>query len=372
MTASRVSSLAQWFQQIEQDIEQQADQKAGQKAALEASSNPIRELQPVSGDASFRRYFRVSTPRRSYILMDAPPEQESCVPFMRVAHILARVGVNVPSIYAVDETQGFMCLDDFGDTLLWRKLDQTQAAERGNQSAEPDAHSLYHAAFGELLKIQSAPVEGLPPYDKALLQREMELFRDWFCQRLLGLKLDARDNQLLDQVFARLSERALRQPRVCVHRDYHSRNLMYLPGGELGVLDFQDAVQGAVSYDLVSLLRDCYIAWPRQKVDAWALDYARLAHDQGVLEQLDPPAFLQDFHLMGMQRHLKAIGIFARLQLRDGKPAYLQHIPRTLSYVREVAAEHASLQAFGGWLEQQVLPDLARALQPGGGNGTQA
>ena len=192
----------------------------------------------------------------------------------------------------------------------------------------------------------------------------MALFRDWFCTSLLGLVPGREDSLLLERSFSVLSQAALGQQQMCVHRDYHSRNLLYRGENPPGVLDFQDAVIGPVTYDLVSLLKDCYIAWPRERVNGWALEYAGLAKQQGILENFAPETFLRDFDLMGVQRHLKAIGIFARLDLRDGKPGYLNDIPRSLEYIRAVVPEHQSLRELGGWIEETVVPAMEEKLFP--------
>ncbi|HWK53288.1 MAG TPA: phosphotransferase [Hyphomicrobiales bacterium] len=315
-------------------------------------------LAAVSGDASFRRYFRASLERGSCILVDAPPPQEDCRPFVDTAALLAAQGVGVPALYACDLKQGFMCLEDLGDTLLWGPLD----AARRNVGAGPDAAPLYRAAFAELLKIQRAPTATLAPYDTALLARELHLFDEWFCRGLLRLELDAGETALLEHVYGTLIASALAQPRVCVHRDYHSRNLLYRGAAPLGVIDFQDAVAGPATYDLVSLLRDCYIEWPPENVRAWALDYAALARAAAIPLAADDAAFLRDFDLMGMQRHLKVLGIFARLWLRDGKPGYLADLPLTLRYLRRAAGEHPQFAAFVAWLQARIVPALPTVL----------
>jgi aminoglycoside/choline kinase family phosphotransferase len=317
----------------------------------------LGELEPVSGDASFRRYFRGRTPQGSWILVDAPPEREDSRPFLQVQARLAAAGVRVPGVVAADLQQGFMCLEDFGGQLLWPALDAAQQA--GDKAA---AGRLYGQACAELLKLQLSPAAGLPAYDAALLRREVLLFRDWLCAGILGLQLGAADTALLDAVFDELIQAALAQPQVCVHRDYHSRNLMLLDSG-LGVIDFQDAVQGPFSYDLVSLLKDCYIAWPASQVEQWALQYLQQAQTAGLVPAYEPARFLRDFHLMGAQRHLKAAGIFCRLWLRDGKPGYLQDIPRTLGYIAALPAQQGLLGDFGDWLQQRVLPGLEQRLQ---------
>ncbi|MGV3590750.1 MAG: aminoglycoside phosphotransferase family protein [Gammaproteobacteria bacterium] len=315
-------------------------------------------LRPVSGDASFRRYFRGVTQRRAWILVDAPPERENSRPFVDVASLLAAGGVAAPAIVAADLARGFMCLEDFGDTVLWTPLD----AARRDSAHEPGAGALYQLAFDELLRIQICAATSLPPYDDALLLREMRLFTEWFCGGLMRITLDAAEHAMLEAVYAFLAQQARAQPQVFVHRDYHSRNLMYRPGTRLGVIDFQDAVCGPLTYDLVSLLKDCYIEWPRAQVNAWALDYAAQAQRAGIVERIDAAGFLRDFDLMGAQRHLKVLGIFSRLWLRDGKRGYLRDIPLTMRYLVSVLPEHPQLTAFAQWLDRRILPQLDAAL----------
>jgi hypothetical protein len=226
---------------------------------------------------------------------------------------------------------------------------------------EETAERLYGDALGALMAMQACgPTTKLPPYDRELLVRELELFRHWLCGEHLGLALSEADHKLLDEVFGVLVSNALEQPQVVVHRDYHSRNLMVTASNNPGILDFQDAVIGPVTYDLVSLLRDCYISWPRERVEEWALGYLDLALQSGILreDQEDPEQFLHWFDLMGVQRHLKAAGIFARLNHRDGKPGYLADIPRTLAYVVEVAERHTELLALGEFVSDRVLERL--------------
>ncbi len=315
-------------------------------------------LRPVSGDASFRRYFRGVTTKGTWILVDAPPARENSKPFVAVAALFAAGGVAAPAVIATDLSRGFMCLSDLGDTVLWVPLD---AAQR-NPAVTPAASFLYQSAFAELLKIQRCDATTLPPYDDALLLREMRLFTEWFCGGLMQLTLTAAEHAMLEEVYAFLVEAALAQPQVFVHRDYHSRNLMYREGQAPGVIDFQDAVRGPLTYDIVSLLKDCYIEWPRAQVNAWVLDYAAQAERAGIVEKLNGTAFLRDFDLMGAQRHLKVLGIFSRLWLRDGKRGYLRDIPLTMRYLVSVLPEHPQLAAFAGWLHTHILPNLAVAL----------
>lgn len=306
------------------------------------------EISPASADASFRRYFRVRWDGGSAIVMDAPPEHEDCRPFVHIATAFAGLGLNVPRVLAQDLEQGLLLLSDLGDTQYLSVLDAA------------NADALYADALDALarLALGGDPAAGaLPPYDAALLQREMALFRDWFLGRHLGLELRADEQHLLDASFALLTQAALAQPQVWVHRDYHSRNLMRLMAGNPGVLDFQDAVVGAVTYDLVSLLRDAYIEWPVERVEGWVEDY-RLRLRAGGLDTGSREAFLRDVDLMGAQRQLKVCGIFARLWHRDGKRGYLKDIPLTFRYLTWACARHAELHALGKFLRTRVEPRL--------------
>jgi aminoglycoside/choline kinase family phosphotransferase len=307
-------------------------------------------LTPASADASFRRYFRVTHEGECWIVMDAPPEKEDSRPFIAIAKLFLEAGLNVPEVIDVDLEQGYLLLSDLGSESYLAALNES-SVER-----------LYGDALGALVAIQACHPEPdvLPHYDRKLLLAEQELFREWLLGKHLGITLTAAQSTLCDYVFERLADNALQQPQVCVHRDYHSRNLMVTARNNPGILDFQDAVTGAVTYDLVSLLRDCYIAWPRERVEDWALGYQELALQSGILreEHEDPAQFLRWFDLMGMQRHLKAAGIFARLNHRDGKPGYLPDIPRTLGYVTEVAGRYDELAVFGEFVQQAVLDRL--------------
>lgn len=287
------------------------------------------DIKPASSDASFRRYFRVFHHGASVIVMDAPPDKEDSRPFISVAQLFFAAGLNVPEIFQVDLDRGFLLITDLGEKLY---LDELKAN---------NVERLYGDALESLRVLQSecpCEVGELPLYDKALLMREMELFREWYLTKYLGMAITPDQHTILDNTFEFLCRSALSQPRVCVHRDYHSRNLVVTERKNPGILDFQDAVIGPVTYDLVSLLRDCYIAWPRAQVEEWVRDYMRRAVSSGILRVVNEQQFLAWFDLMGIQRHLKAIGIFARLNIRDGKPGYLQDIPRTLGYVLEISA----------------------------------
>ena len=264
--------------------------------------------------------------------------------------MLFDLGLNVPEVVDENLDQGFLLLSDLGSTPYLEVLN------------EDTVERLYGDALGALATLQACtPDNGsLPPYDRALLLNEMELCREWLIGKHLGLSPDGAQTGMIDAAFRLLADNALAQPQVCVHRDYHSRNLMQTGLNNPGILDFQDAVIGPVTYDLVSLLRDCYIEWPRARVEDWALGYLDLALQSGILrhEQDDPRQFLRWFDLMGMQRHLKAAGIFARLKHRDGKAGYLQDIPRTLGYVVEVAGRYDELASFGAFIDTEVLGGL--------------
>lgn len=314
------------------------------------------DIRPASADASFRRYFRVvDAVGTSYIVMDAPPDKEDMGPFLKVDTLFLGMGLNVPRVLRVDVARGFYLLSDLGDVHYLGALN------------ESTVQRLYGDALGALLVIQAQgpQQDELPAYDKALLLREMALFSDWLVGAHLEMRLNAAQTALLERCTDLLAESALAQPRVCVHRDYHSRNLMVTSSNNPGILDFQDAVVGPLTYDLVSLLRDCYIAWPRERVEAWALGYRELALQSGVLraEDADEARFMQWFDWMGVQRHLKAAGIFARLYRRDGKPGYLADIPRTLGYVVDVASRYPALHGLDD-LAQEVIERLPQFAPP--------
>ncbi len=308
------------------------------------------DIEPASADASFRRYFRVTHHGESRIVMDAPPDKEDICPFVRIGRQLRSIGLNVPEILAENIDQGFLLLGDLGSRQYLDELDE-QSVDR-----------LYGDAMGALLTLQSRGpgADELPPYDRDMLWREMALFRDWLCHKHLGITPDGTILELLNETFALLADNALQQPAVSVHRDYHSRNLMVCEENP-GILDFQDAVYGPVTYDLASLLRDCYIAWPRERVEKWVLGYHDMAVESGILSERQEERFLRWFDLMGVQRHLKASGIFARLNHRDGKPGYLKDVPRTLDYVLEVSGRYAELAPFRQLLEEHVMPALRRS-----------
>ena len=296
-------------------------------AKLEAPKTLPASLRPASSDASFRRYFRIDVEGGgTLIAMDAPPPQEDVRPFVHVAALFAATGVTVPAILASDIEQGFLLLSDLGNTTYLKQI-------------SPDtAHKLYLDAIEALVQLQvhSAPGQ-LPEYDRELLHRELMLFLDWYLSKHRNASLDDKQRSDLNAVFDTLLANNLAQPQVFVHRDYHSRNLMVLQTGNPGILDFQDAVYGPITYDLVSLLRDAYIEWDEEMVLDWAVRYWEHARRAGLPIAPDIDMFYRDFEFMGLQRHLKVLGIFARLSHRDGKDAYLNDMPLVMQYVRKTA-----------------------------------
>lgn len=310
-------------------------------------------IEPASSDASFRRYFRVFTGEATYIVMDAPPPQENVRPYLEVSRLLESLGIHVPHVHETDAPRGLLLLEDLGNTLYLERFD-----------AGDDPEPLYRDALGALAVIQVRGREAsreLPPYDRAALARELALMPEWLLARHLALEPSAAEGELIADTFAFLIREGLAQPAVFVHRDYHSRNLMVVSERNPGVIDFQDALRGPVGYDLVSLLKDCYIAWPRTRVLDWVSGYrARLAA-QGGPAGASEAQFLRWFDLIGVQRHIKVLGIFCRLWYRDGKPGYLADLPRVLAYVRETCAQYAELSALGRFLDERVAPALPRA-----------
>lgn len=306
------------------------------------------EPKPASADASFRRYFRVEG-SRTCIVMDAPPRQEDCGPFIAVAGYLEKMGLNSPRVLEADLEQGFLLLTDLGSTPY---LDEIKA----DRNKAPD---LYRDAISALLVMQDKGREfqqRLPPYDERLLRFELSLFRDWLCDKHLKLRLSAAEEAAWQDTCDRLVDASLNQPRVFVHRDYHSRNLMVTPKDNPGILDFQDAVEGPYTYDLVSLLKDCYVKWPAGTITQHATHFFR--HMPRASQPAGEAEFIRDFDHVGVQRHLKAAGIFARLLHRDGKPGYLQDVPRTLSYIEDVAPGYTTLGALGALVAERVRPAL--------------
>ena len=299
-------------------------------------------LQPASADASFRRYFRVLFDNHSMIVMDAPPQHEDCVPFIKVAEILTASGVHVPGILASDLEQGFLLLSDLGDkTFLQALSDQADLAEL-----------LYRDAIDSLVAMQlSDRTQELPFYDEALLTREMNLFPEWYINQHLRVDLTDKQQTILREVFAQILHNNLAQPKVLVHRDYHSRNLMVATPNP-GIIDFQDAVFGPITYDLVSLLKDAYIGWEEERILDWAIRYWEKARRAKLPVTADFAEFYRDFEWMGVQRHIKVLGIFARLNYRDGKAAYLNDMPVVMNYLRKACERYRELRPLLNLLDE--------------------
>ena len=302
---------------------------------LSILDNNITSIEFASEDASFRRYFRIFHGDRSYIVMDAPVEHMSIEPFARISRKFIEHNINVPEIFAADFQKGFMLITDFGTTTYLQILNNSTA------------DYLYDDALETLIRIQQATAsdpEFLPPYDDSLLRTEMNLLPSWYLAKHLNLSLNARWTDVLENTFEFLISKALEQPKVWVHLDYHSRNLMYVERRNPGVIDFQNAVLGPVTYDLMSLLRDVYIVWSEEQVQKWIRLYLSKADQAGLNLGCDEREFAQWFDLMGVQRHLKIAGIFSRLYYRDGKEQFLQSIPTTLQYIENVSNKHQELK----------------------------
>lgn len=291
-------------------------------------------IKPASEDASFRRYFRVWVGDKTYVAMDAPPEKEDCAAFIDITHRLQKSGIHAPKIHADDIGNGYLLLDDLGQTLYLSALDAGTV------------ETLYGDAIDALFRMQSkVPAQDLPPYNRKQLLSEMNLYISWFLNEHLKIKLNRTDKSTINDCFDMLTSSALEQPTTFVHRDYHSRNLMVCKDSNPGILDFQDAMCGPITYDLVSLLRDCYIKWPENRIKKWRTSYyQKLLERKMISVGLDK--FERWFDWMGMQRHLKAIGIFSRLRHRDGKSNFLGDIPRTYNYILTVCGRYPELGKF--------------------------
>jgi N-acetylmuramate 1-kinase len=299
------------------------------------------ELTPASADASFRRYFRATfTDGTTRVVMDAPPQHEDCRPFLHIAALFEEAGTHVPHVYAQNLEQGFLLLSDLGNTTYLQALTPDNARE------------LYAAATDALLCIQLASRESeLPPYDEALLQRELDLFPEWYVSRHLGVTLDDKQHAALEKTFRHILDNNLAQPHVYVHRDYHSRNLMFTEPNP-GILDFQDAVYGPLTYDLVSLFKDAYIRWDEEQTMDWLIRYWEKARSAGLPVHTDFGEFYRDYEWMGVQRHLKVLGIFARLYHRDGKEGYLKDMPLVFEYLYRTCARYVDLKPLQLLLEE--------------------
>lgn len=328
---SDFTPLAQWVSETLKDLDWPLSQ-------------PL-DLTPLPGDAGFRKYYRLNT-QPGLLAVDSPPTTEKNEVFAHIGQLLRAQGLHAPRLYGADYDRGFLLLEDLGDDLLLTRLDRDCA------------DVLYGEVLTDLLRLQQVPVAKLelPHYDQTLLRQEMELLRQWFIPRLLGHTLTDEEHQLLDNTFELLETQALEQPQVLVHRDFHARNLIIRDGLAPGIIDFQDAVVGPLCYDLVSLLRDCYIRWPTDQVERWALAYGNMAVEVGLLRPVTRETFLRWFDWMGLQRHIKVLGIFARLHLRDGKEGYLKDLPLVLRYTLEVAEGYPALLPFADWFKATLLP----------------
>lgn len=303
-------------------------------------------LEPLSGDAGARRYYRIE-PDPERLAVYAPPETENSELFVKLADYLREQGIHAPRIHAADFERGFLLIDNLGERLYLSDL------------CPVSVDVLYGEALMTLLRLQQSPPTApvLGHYDREALIKEMQLFPEWFVGRLLGYQLNGQEEEMIAGVFEALVESALEQPSCFVHRDYHSRNLIHREFGPPGVIDFQDALWGPFTYDLVSLLRDCYVRWPQEQVERWALTYAAMAKDVGIAPaDMSAEQFMQWFDLMGAQRHIKVLGIFARLALRDDKPSYLHDLPLVIRYTLEVLGEYPQFQRFVEWFQQNLLP----------------
>ncbi len=303
--------------------------------------NQTFTIAPASADASFRRYFRATfADHRTLIVMDAPPQHENCEPFLHIGRLFENAGTHVPHVHAKDLEQGFLLLSDLGNTTY------LQALTRDN------ARDLYGAATDALIRIQLASRENeLPAYDEALLRRELNLFPEWYVARHLGVTLTDKQQAALDESFRRILANNLAQPRVYVHRDYHSRNLM-VTAPNPGILDFQDAVYGPITYDLVSLFKDAYIRWDEEHVMDWLIRYWEKARKAGLPVRADFGDFYRDYEWMGVQRHIKVLGIFARLYHRDGKDGYLKDMPLVMDYLRRACERYLDLKPLLNLLDE--------------------
>jgi aminoglycoside/choline kinase family phosphotransferase len=320
--------------------------------ARDLGLRPTR-IEPASSDASFRRYFRVVCDDRTLVAMDAPPETEDVRPYLHVTALLEPLGIHVPHVHETDVARGFVLLEDLGGTHYLARL-----------RAGGDPRQLYGDALQALAQMQlrgGAAAAELGPYDRAPLARELALMPEWFLDRHLALELTSGEREMIAAAFEFLIREALSQPQVFVHRDYHSRNLMVVGERNPGVLDFQDALRGPIGYDLVSLLKDCYISWPRERVLEWVNGYRSLLQSRAGRAGDSPAQFVRWFDLIGVQRHIKVLGIFARLWYRDGKAGYLRDLPLTLDYVREACRLYPELAALSEFLERRVAPELPRA-----------
>jgi aminoglycoside/choline kinase family phosphotransferase len=302
--------------------------------------NANYHLTPLAGDASFRRYYRLNHQNTSYIIMDAPPQKENIEPFLQVSNLLSAQGLKIPHAHGINHTEGFIILDDLGDTLLLSVL-----------TAE-SAPRVYQEAIQQLIHMQNIKTDSLPPFNAAFIHEELTRFIDWYLIRHLDLDLTPTELTLIQQTFELLSTTLVHQPQVFIHRDFHARNIMICPDGQLGIIDYQDAMSGPIAYDLVSLLKDCYIDWPRERYLEWLHGYFIASP---FLKPYDFETLTRWFDYCGLQRHLKVYGIFSRLAYRDNKPHYLNELPRIERYVLESLTLYPELSAFKTWFQDKVM-----------------
>lgn len=312
---------------------------------FQTQNNDHAVLTPLTGDAGFRRYYRVNT-REPLLAVYAPPATEDSRAFVRISQFLRAQNVRSPLVVATDFERGYLLVEDLGEDLLLPHLN------------EHEVDTCYSHALMILLRMQQSSLDHsiFPTYDREKLRAEMQLFPTWFVEKKLGLELSASEKQLIESTFQLLEDSACEQPQVVVHRDFHSRNLLFAEDGNYGVIDFQDAVIGPLTYDLVSLLKDCYIEWSDEKVERWMSAYANMAIDVGITPPVSLEKFRRWFVLMGLQRHIKVLGIFCRLSLRDHKHRYLNDLPLVLRYVRKALEQMPELSGFYAWFEQSLMP----------------
>lgn len=322
------NSLSQWLQSSEQ--------------FAEGNSCHVRAL---SGDAGFRQYFSLPN-QPQWLAVYAPPEHIDSQIFIDLSVYLRNEGIHAPRVLQYDLKRGFLLIENLGDTLFLSAL------------TKDNVESLYGGALLTLLRLQQAPPQPplIKPYNEAELRREMDLFPHWFVERLLGHALTRNEQELIQDLFKKSVQNAAAQPQVFVHRDYHSRNLIYREVGPPGVIDFQDAVWGPITYDLVSLLKDCYVRWPRARVNRWVRAYASMITSAGLVKSVSDNQFQQWFDWMGLQRHIKVLGIFARLFLRDNKSAYLHDLPLVIRYVMETFNDYREFDEHKSWFENTIIP----------------
>ncbi len=340
---------------MESTLEAKISEKVVRKKAMEQWLASVCRLEPdslalMTGDASFRRYFRLHAKQQSYVVMDAPPQLENCRPFIAISKTLRNMGLHTPEVIHADPEKGFLLLTDFGDATYLRTL------------MPENMDHLYGIALDALTNLQACRyVEGyiIPPFTADFMRQEWAWHKDWVWCKWLGLSLPLAEPEL-DACYELLVNSAISQPQVFMHRDYHSANLMVLPNNEVGILDFQDAFIGPVTYDLASLLRDCYIDWPREKVIALAVSYLQRLQERGELAGISSEVFLRWFDWMGMQRHLKAMLTFARKQVRDHQSRYLRYMPRALNYLIQVSHHYPELTRLHDYLRITIQPAMER------------